>query len=188
MILSEADPVATVFQFSDARVLQVLDLEADETDRQAAIEGYIATAVGRAELFTRRRLINREVTILRTGFSSFLELPIAPVSQVSKVEYMTSDDTWVGLEASTYELDQTGEPNCLVPAQGQTWPVPFEKPGNVKITLTAGYGATGAAVPDAIKDAVLLMVANLFHSRPLPDDSDGCLGVARFLQPYVLWV
>lgn len=179
-------PLPEIFTLEEVR--QILDLEADETDRKELIEGFIALALSRAELFTRRRILTQEVELLLTGFPSCIEIPVAPVQSIDSIEYLTDAATWTAVDPLSFWHFAGREPNELAPVSGAVWPTPFEARDNVRIRMTVGYGDDQTAVPSAISQAIKLMVANLYFNRPTPDDKDGCLGVARFLAPYVLWM
>jgi uncharacterized phiE125 gp8 family phage protein len=64
-----------------------------------------------------------------------------------------------------------------------SWPVPGRAVNGIGITVEAGFGATPAAVPEDLRQAVLLMVAHWYAHRgdepqPLP------AGIAALLTPF----
>lgn len=93
-------------------------------------------------------------------------------------------------EFGNYILSKVSEPARLFPglnSLGPTagfWPSCLYVPDAVQIHFTAGYGDTTASVPDAIRQAIMQTVANLYETRePVKED-------AQTLPPHVkmmLW-
>ncbi len=68
------------------------------------------------------------------------------------------------------------------------WPMPGRDANGIEIAFVAGFGAQPSAVPEAIRHALLLLVAHWYANREpmelgspavaIPDD------ISRLLKPY----
>lgn len=104
----------------------------------------------------------------------YIEIPLPPLSSItSLVYYSTADaattayqpggETPVGTD--TYFADAKSEPGRLCLKYSKSWPSATLRPHNgICITFVAGYGAA-AAVPKAVKQAVLLYIGDFYENR-----------------------
>jgi hypothetical protein len=109
--------------------------------------------------------------ILAGGWSCFerhmIRLPRPPVQSIEAVKYYDPDGVLQTLAANEYHADLTREPARLAPAPGdgaKGWPSAQRRMAAVQIEYTAGYG-DAAAVPESIKNAILLMVGHWYENR-----------------------
>lgn len=93
-----------------------------------------------------------------------IRLPKAPLQSVSSIEYHDLADALQTLASTAYDVDAAHDPGRVSLAFGQVWPVTRPKPGAVRITFVAGYGAA-AAVPEGIKTAIRFAVASWYENR-----------------------
>jgi hypothetical protein len=94
-----------------------------------------------------------------------------------------------------YIVDTVGEPARLFPGISSVgsgglgfWPSVSYVPNAVQIHFTAGYGNNTTDVPDAIRQAILQLVANLYETRE-PVKEDACTlppHVKMMLYPYTV--
>lgn len=133
---------------------------------------YIATLILVAtqciEHETRRALINRSFTLQLDGFPADGEiiLPRSPLSTVSSVTYTDSAGATQTLSASDYNTYSVNGVGRVMLKSTASWPS-TQGTGNldVSVNFTAGYGATSASVPVALKQAVLLQATHLYDNR-----------------------
>ncbi|NOG69806.1 phage head-tail connector protein [Roseicella sp. DB1501] len=93
--------------------------------------------------------------------SRYLELPRAPLQSVSDVRYVPRDGTEVTLTSGTdYLVSTAAEPGRVMLAT--SLPPSMQR---FSITYVAGYGSEPAAVPAAIRNAILLLTAFLYEQR-----------------------
>ena len=117
------------------------------------------------------------------GYSPFIVLPLAPVSAaVVKVlnEAGTSTDF-----TQTYLVQDEIEPR-LVLNRGVAAPIAVRDVGGIEIHMTCGY-ASAAAVPQALKQAVMGLVSHWIENREAAMSADlkpVPMHVARILQNY----
>jgi uncharacterized phiE125 gp8 family phage protein len=132
---------------------------------------YISTLIiaGRRRVETRTglRLINQ-------GWSQFMdcwppggivELRLNPVSAISDVILYGDDDTPSAIDPAHYFLDATSNPPRLVFRQGRNPANPGRRAKGIEIRVTAGFGTAASAVPQELRQAVLLLVADQFAHR-----------------------
>ena len=134
-------------------------------------DSYIATLILSAtqviEAETRRALINRSFTYQLEGFPAGGEIiiPRSPVNGVSGVFYTD--------EAGSHEFDSNDYYTYSVNGVGRvvlkntaSWPAVLGDGGlDVSVNFVAGYGATGASVPAALRHAVLLQATHMYDNR-----------------------
>jgi uncharacterized phiE125 gp8 family phage protein len=131
----------------------------------------ITTARKLCEGFQRRAYITRtyELTIDRWP-CSILYLPMPPALAITSIVYTTSAGTATTWTAAEYQLDATGFVGRLCPAYGYQWPSETLRDlAGIKITYTAGYGATAASVPEEYRHAIMLLIGELYAQR---EDAD----------------
>jgi hypothetical protein len=95
-----------------------------------------------------------------------IAIPLVPLVSVDAVRYLDAAGGEQTLDPSAYRVIK-GEPGYIVPARGTTWPGTDAYPGSVTISFTAGYGAAGTDVPEAIRAAIAL------HAKALGSFADG---------------
>lgn len=94
-----------------------------------------------------------------------IELPKPPLISVDLVQYLDVQGATQTLTANTdYVLDLGREPARLAPAYGRYWPTTLQQINAVTIRFTCGYGAA-AAVPDGIKQWMLLRIGTMYENR-----------------------
>ena len=69
------------------------------------------------------------------------------------------------MATTVYDLDDKQKPGRVTLKHNQTWPATAKIENAVTVTYKAGYGTTAADVPQAIKQAMLLMLTNWFEKR-----------------------
>jgi uncharacterized phiE125 gp8 family phage protein len=69
-----------------------------------------------------------------------------------------------------------------------SWPPPGLAAHGIEINLTAGFGATAAAVPAPIRQALLMLVAHWYeHRDPIEIGAEATViptGVSELMQPW----
>lgn len=122
------------------------------------------------------------------AFGEYLRLPLGPVVSISSVTYYDINDASQTVASASYALlaDGFGPYVGLVP--GYTWPsVSSIRNAPVSVTYVAGYG-TAAAVPRAIKQAALLLIAHWYDFREAvmagQAPTELPLGVRALLAPF----
>ncbi|PLX37002.1 MAG: hypothetical protein C0605_08005 [Hyphomicrobiales bacterium] len=121
------------------------------------------------------------------GFDDVMRLPLAPCQSISAVSYYDGDNAEQTLNSSIYALRADALGPYMTLAPDQSWPGTYNREDAVSITYVAGYGAA-AAVPQAIKQAILLMIAHWYENRETTlvgaSVADLPMGAAWLLAPY----
>lgn len=139
---------------------------------------YIATLIIAArrhvEGYMNRALINQTWNYYLNCFpydKSYIEIPIGNLSSVTSVKYINSADASTTWTATNYIVDTYSTPGRIVLAYNKDWPSFVEKPVNaVNIEFVSGYGSAATAVPETIKQALLLLVEHWFDNREMVSD------------------
>lgn len=111
-----------------------------------------------------------------------MALSVSPVIAVSSISYKdTAGDTQT-LSTSYYGVDTQRKPGMIYPIPYKLFPLTYDTPDAVTVTYTAGY----TTIPDAVKTAMLLMIADWYDNR-----TDGVRTMPTasqlLLNPYRVW-
>lgn len=130
-----------------------LHLRVDGTEEDNLITALITAARQKAEDYTRRAFITQTREFALDSACGVLYLPRPPVQAV---EAITVDG--VAVAAENYALVSPDVLHIKVPLYAAN-------PGGVVIRYRAGYGDTPVDVPQAIRRAILTLVAHLHEHR-----------------------
>lgn len=97
-------------------------------------------------------------------FDTKFPLYLAPVASITSLTYRDDDGTEQTVPAENYELVHEAPYSVVRPVSGYSWPALQDRTAPVSITYVAGYGGA-AAVPAALKQAILLHAATMFAYR-----------------------
>ena len=133
---------------------------ASDTSEQALIESYIVAAREWVENYTGHVLVQREFTETFTRFPAYLELMKRPIVTVDEIAYVDTDGA---PQTVVSFVESTGRyPYSVYPAHNAWWPS-IRTNTLVTVTFTAGY-APGEE-PQALLQAILLLVGHWFQTR-----------------------
>lgn len=97
------------------------------------------------------------------GNAVFLEK--GPVQTVTGITYLDMAGTLQTMPSTDYVLDPSSQVARVAPKFGKLWPNALPQIGSVGVTFTAGYGATGAHVPEGLKKWMKLRLNTLYRNR-----------------------
>lgn len=140
-------------------------LREDGSDQDAVIKRLITAARLHTEVAARRTFITTTWKLTLDAFPKTILLHRPPISSVSSISYEDADGDTQTLGTSVYQTDFESEPGRIVEAYGQVWPTTRDELNAVTVTYIAGYGATGASVPENYLAAILLLAAHLYENR-----------------------
>lgn len=165
-------PVATEpVTLAEAR-LQVRLTADDGTDEDALLTAWITAARELAEQYTGRALAPQTLEGALDSFPSCAEgfgLPMPPVTAITSIKYTDTAGVEQTLATDQYTLSTYGDSRSVTPAYGVSWPSTQAIANAVRVRFVAGYAQT----PEAVRAAILLMVAWLYENRGdemSPDD------------------
>jgi uncharacterized phiE125 gp8 family phage protein len=148
-------------------------LRINQGEDDLLVEGWIQAAREYVERYCQRTLLATVYDLTMDGFpysevtrqSVGFPVPRGPVSAVASVKYYaTTTGTDTTLSTSDYYLSMAEPVARIWPAYGVAWPAIQPRPGGVRVRYTAGY-TNAAAVPQAIKQAMLLLIGDMSENR-----------------------
>jgi uncharacterized phiE125 gp8 family phage protein len=115
---------------------------------------------------------------------------------VQSIVYSDTNGASQTVASSDYVVSTFDEPGRIALANGKSWPSTLEQINAVRVDYTAGYGATADTVPEAIKQAMRMLVSHWYENREatvsaatLPREMD--FAVRETLRPFTVaheWV
>lgn len=182
-IASGGDPAEEPITTAEAKTHIRVTTTGDDT--------YIGTCIKAArhyvEHYTGRPLVSTTYDQYFDYFKSYdIVLYWGNVSAVASVNYAEEDaGVETELSSANYVVDKIMDRCRIRVAKDVSWPNTYEKPNAVRIRYTAGFGAA-ADVPEDIKQAILMLVAEMYEKREngvkqLPTAAEWMLA------PYRLW-
>jgi uncharacterized phiE125 gp8 family phage protein len=151
-----------------------LHLRVDGNDEDPLLTGLIQAAREHVEIvLLHRALVTQTLEYVISSWPCLrgIQLPRPPLASVTTIKYKDAtglvETTW---SATQYVVNTDVSPGEIVPAYGCSWPSATLYPsGGIRVRYVAGYGLA-AAVPQAIKAAILLLVGHLYENRQLASD------------------
>ena len=166
VVAPTAEPVST-----DEARKQVRGVPTD-TDITSELTSWIQAAREIGETYTRRRFIDQTLDWKFDGFPRdglILRLPVANVTAISSISYVDTNGDTQTWSSANYRTDLPTGPKCergrIQPAYGVSWPTTRDIINAVTIRLIAGYGATAATVPEAIKVGMKALIGHWDRTR-----------------------
>lgn len=157
---------AITYPITVSEVKEQTIIDSGFTADDTLIEAMIKAATGYAEAYCRRKFITATITEYYNAFpvsSKGFELSFKAIA-VNSVKYKDSDNTEQTWAAANYQADLFATPTEIREAYNKTYPLTYNELNTVYVEYTTGYGAA-AAVPQEIKQALLLMVADMYENR-----------------------
>lgn len=164
-------------------------LRVDGGDEDTLITSLVTAARVHVETTTRRALINQSWTLLLDDWppEGRVELPLAPLISIGDIEVLNEDSVPETLDPLTYEVAD-GLPPRILRRRGHVWPRPGLLTGGIQIDITVGHGLLATDVPEPLRQAVRLLLAQWFeHREPVVvgDNTSNVSGmVTSLLAPY----
>lgn len=179
-------PAGTLVSLSEAKA----HLRVDYSDEDNYINGLILAAMSYLDGYSGRlgrALISQTWQQDFPAFTDPLRLAVGDLITVTSVTYYDATNTQQTLASTIY----TGASDTLGAYIGlkpdKTWPAIYGRPDAVRVTWTAGYGASASAVPVAIKQAALMLIGQWYASREATGDTATELpfAVEALLAPFI---
>lgn len=133
----------------------------DDTTHDQLLYRLLGGAIDYIENFTGQKLGQQTIRQDMDGFpSDDVALEVSPITAVTSVAYDDSSNVEQTLVLNT-DYWQSLSGGCPKLRPVTTWPATYsDKPDRVRITMTVGY--TKDTIPNDLRDAVLVMVKELF--------------------------
>lgn len=174
-------------------------LRVTSASEDSLIASLISAARQHAEDFTRRQLMTATFVqrmdrfpsefsgAVRSSCRNPIRVYRPPLQSVASITYIDTAGVTQTWAAERYKVDPQDEPGRIVPAYGYSYPDTRDEINAVTITFDAGYSSADD-VPKPIRQALLLMVGELFERREEGHAAVAIhavpLGVKALLGPY----
>ena len=145
-----------------------LRIEIGQTEDDDYINRKIATATEIAEQFLHRRLITQTWYYYLEAWPAgdTIIMPFGKLQSVTSVKYKDEDGDESTWSSDEYIVDIDTDPGEIVLDYNESFPDDTLYPSNaIKIEFVCGYGTSGSDVPSMIRDAMYLIVEDLYENR-----------------------
>lgn len=142
-------------------------LRVDISDDDDLIEALITAAREYTEEALSRALFTQTWDLYLDGFptSETLVVPKPPLQSVTSVTVTNEDGESSVVDASRYVVSTSSTPGRIVLKAGESWTSEsLQEADGVKVRFVAGWSAV-ADIPQAIKQAMLLLVGHWYENR-----------------------
>jgi uncharacterized phiE125 gp8 family phage protein len=139
------------------------------------------------EVFTNRAFITQTWKQYLQDWPSkdYIELFKPPLRSVTSITILTNDDPPATFDPTYYLVDTISVKGKIVLAEDQSWPSVDLYPVNpIQIEFVCGYGAAPENVEEAIRNAILWQVGDLYDNREDYRDIKLSRVSERLLWPY----
>ena len=149
-------------------------LRVDTSDDDTYIGTLVTAAREWVEAYLDRTLVNTQWRLRLHRFPTDsqypIDLPRPPVvssgtATAVTITYTAETGGTATRSTAQFRVQRFETPGRVTTVYGGTWPAGMEDNDAVVVTWWAGYGATGASVPAAIRHAILLLVGFWFENR-----------------------
>ena len=167
-------------------------LRVDTTADDTLIGTLITAARQHVENHLRRALITQTWELVMDAFPAgdVIRLPRPPLVSVTSIKYTDVAGSESTFSSAAYVVDTDSTKGRVVLKSGESWPSDTLAAANgVRVRYVAGYGSA-AAVPNPIRQAVLLLIGTLYENRESVLVAQGVtvaqlpFGVEALLMPY----
>lgn len=147
-----------------AEIKAHLRIETDAED--GLLASYLIAAREAVERYLRRALIAQGWQL---GLDCWPEGPVRfprpPLIAVEAVRVVDAQGTASLVDPAKYHVENRAEPGFLLPADGTGLPRPGRRHGGIEIDFTAGFGESWNDVPAPIRQALMMMIGELYEHR-----------------------
>jgi hypothetical protein len=97
---------------------------------------------------------------------SWIQIDNPNLISVASIQYLDPAGAVQTLDPSMYQV-VPGAPGRIHPAYGKSWPAVRAVPGAITVNYLAGYGPAATDVPECVRTAIKMMVAELYEQREM---------------------
>jgi uncharacterized phiE125 gp8 family phage protein len=167
----------------------------DDAEQDGLLTGYLLAARQHVETYLARALLQQTFD-LKLDFCwprrcGLLEIPLPrpPKVSVTSVSYVDTAGTTQVLSSALYQLTERYAFGLIVPAYGASWPTPRWQYDAITVRFVAGYGTAPGAIPEQIRQAILLLTSHFNENREIAvigsTVADLPMSVRSLLAPFV---
>ena len=140
-------------------------LRVDTTADDTIIDNLILAATQSCEIYTNRYFITTVVEQYADNFNGLQHLYKSPVASVTHIKYYDNSDSLQTWDAANYIVDNVTQPARIALAVNKSYPAVSDRINAVVAKYEVGYGDNSSDVPEGIRQAVLLCIANWYENR-----------------------
>jgi uncharacterized phiE125 gp8 family phage protein len=146
----------------------------DTSDDDAYISSLITAAREWCEAYCDETYIHTQYVMRLDSFPIHIELPRPPMATSGTVTavsitYTIEDQTTATLATNQYRVDRDSVPGVIRTNYNGSWPSHLLDYNAVAVTWWGGKGATGVAVSQRVKNAILWLVGYWYEKRMAAD-------------------
>jgi uncharacterized phiE125 gp8 family phage protein len=162
-------------------------LRVDHDDDNQLIEGLVRAARERVEARTGRALLAQTWRIVLDQWPADgrVALPVMPVISVAAVRVADASGQFNAIASTGYSLDARLDP-AIITINQMLQPAVLR--GGIEMDVIAGYGALPTDCPQSLRQAMLMMIAEVYARRgPDPENvmrAPVGKDIERLLSPY----
>lgn len=167
LLTTISNNTATTYTDNTADASLGVEVPSQNTTGDPEIAALITTARTHIENYLNRKLITQQWQFKTSCFPSCgeLPLPLAPVQAVDGVSYLDISGASQTLASTEYELEPSTLPAVIHRAYQKIWPSVQASRVPVTVLFTVGYGSLPTDVPRPIRQAIQLLIGNLYENR-----------------------
>lgn len=152
------------------RQLRILG-SSDDTEVEELVQQAVQYVDGRGGLLNRALITQSwEYRIHQFPLAGGpIYLPLPPLRSVESVTYIDTSGSEQTLATSEYVVETQTRVGLIREAYNKTWPTARAEPFAVRISFTAGYGASASDVPAPIRAAIKLVMTHFYDNRGAVD-------------------
>jgi len=169
LVTGPANEPLSYQQVCDHLRIQTVDEDMDASSIEYIDRLIVATRTHLEHSYLNRALVTQTWKVYYDEFPSenYIKIPFPPLQTVTHIKYTDSDGTPTTMTLTTdYLVDAKSTPGRLVLPYNESWPsVTLHPRYPIEIQYICGYGDDPEDVPDAIRHAMLLMIADMYENR-----------------------
>lgn len=148
-----------------------LHAESTQPEELANVASYLIGARQQCENFTGRAFVSRTYDLKIDWrwpcdrWWTRIVLPQPPLVSVTSVSYVDTNGATQALAANQYQVSSGDVFGVIVPAYGVSWPSVRCQVDAITVRFAAGYGTGPGSVPEPIRQAIRLLLADSFENR-----------------------
>jgi uncharacterized phiE125 gp8 family phage protein len=140
----------------------------------AMISGFALAARRHVEETCSISLINQTQRVYLSAWPRDGKIPLyrPPLVSVTVVKYLDADEIERTLAADQYHVIKNRIDPHIQRRNAATWPVLADHPQAVWVDYVCGYGADSTAVPQDIRNAILMLTEHFYFNRGETSESN----------------
>lgn len=144
-----------------------LKFELDDTSQDTYLTSLIFAAKAACESYTSRTTLTTTYITYRNGFNQqYFLFKKSPFIALLMFQYLRNDNTWVDVDPTLYYTTVDTIYSKVVLNYNKSWPSDImPRLQSIRMTFTAGYGATDTNIPQELQQGMLQHICYLYANR-----------------------